>query len=508
MMSATSAQMSTAKSLLLGTTAGFVVIAAARAADRPIEAKPVQYVKICTGWGDGFYYIPGTDTCLKIGGFLRVQAEYNAGGGGIAVGNGNQAGQARFDRTSTNDVNYRTRAALSWDARQKTEYGDLRAVLRIGMQISTPADPESGVVFWDRAFLEFAGFTVGKTLSFFDIFTYNGALSYHNARTTGDTNISNGVTVWAYTAQFGNGFSATLSLESPGGHNHAPVVDAATAGFFAVNGAIVGDTAFAQNAGGNGFRMPDIVANLRVDRAWGYAGVSGVLHEAGGAYYLTPDNVNNGHPADGRGWAFAGGAQLNLQGGDLFGFNVCYAEGASGYCTNQGSMQVYNSSTSVAAAWITDGVFTTGTEVDLTRVWSAIAAYQHFWNPRWRTSWFGGYVNVDYNSTATNILNSALVAGSVCVRPFAGLVGNFSAIRADAGNSCNPDYSFYEIGSRTQWNPAPQLDIGFEILYTHHNTPYRGAGLYTANAPRPAVAIIDDQDVGSAFFRWQRNFYP
>ena len=68
--------------------------------------------------------------------------------------------------------------------------------------------------------------------------------------------------------------------------------------------------------------------------------------------------------------------------------------------------------------------------------------------------------------------------------------------------------SFFEIGSRTQWNPVQQLDIGFEILYTRHNTAYKGAGLYTANAPRPAVAVFDDQDVWSGFFRWQRNFYP
>ena len=371
----------------------------------------------------------------------------------------------------------------------------------------TPSDTEAGVVYWDRAFLQFAGFTVGKTLSFFDIFTYNGAYSYHNARTTGDTTISNGVTVWAYTADFGSGFSATLSMEDPGGHQRAPVVDATAAGFFAVNGAITGDTAFAQNAG-NGFRLPDIVANLRVDQAWGFAGVSAVVHEAGGAYFGTANNVGNGHPADRLGWAFAGGAKFNLPGGDMIGFNACYAEGASGYCTNQGSMQVYNASTSVGAAWITDGVFTTGTNVELTRVWSAIAAYEHFWTPRWRTSWFGGYVNVDYNDTATGILNSGLVAGSVCARPFAGIVGNLSALSANIGNSCNPDYSFYEIGSRTQWNPVPQLDIGFELLYTHHNTAYKGGGLYTANAPRPAVTLVDDQNVWSAFFRWQRNFYP
>jgi hypothetical protein len=501
--------MNVVKSLLLGTAAGLVVTAGAQAADMPVKAKPVQYVKICSGYGDGFYYIPGTDTCLKIGGFLRIQAEYNAGAGGIVVGNsGVEAPQGRFDRWSTNDVNYRTRAVLSWDVRQQTEYGPLRTYIRTGIQITTPVDTESGVVYWDRAFLQFAGFTVGKTLSFFDIFTYSGAYSYHDPRPSGDTTISNGVTVWGYSADFGNGFVGTLSLESPIGHNRTAVVDATTAGFFAVNGVVASDTAFSQNTGGNGFRMPDIVTNLRVDQPWGFAGVSAAIHEASGAYYLTPDIVNNGRPADKLGWAFAVGGKRNLAGGDMVGINACYAEGASGFCTRQSSAQVYNSSTSVGAGWVTDGVFTTGTEVELTRVWSVLGAYEHIWNPHWKTSWFGGYLNVDYNGTATNILNSALVAGSVCARPYAGIVGNLSAVRADAGNSCNPDYSLYEIGSRTQWNPVPQLDIGLEVLYTHQNTAYKGPGFYTANAPRPAVPVLDDQDVWSAFFRWQRNFYP
>ena len=76
----------TVRTLLLGTAAGLVAVSGAQAADMPVKAAPVQYVKICSLYGDGFYYIPGTDTCLKMGGYLRVQAEYNMGGGGVAVG--------------------------------------------------------------------------------------------------------------------------------------------------------------------------------------------------------------------------------------------------------------------------------------------------------------------------------------------------------------------------------------------------------------------------------------
>ena len=51
--------------------AGLVAVAGAQAADLPVKAKPVQYVKICTLYGAGFYYMPGTDTCMKIGGWVR-----------------------------------------------------------------------------------------------------------------------------------------------------------------------------------------------------------------------------------------------------------------------------------------------------------------------------------------------------------------------------------------------------------------------------------------------------
>src|SRR5207244_7435793 len=72
-------EMKMVKSLLLGSAAGLVVVAGAQAADMPVKAPAVQYVKICSLYGDGFYYIPGTDICLKLGGYVRKQDYYNYG---------------------------------------------------------------------------------------------------------------------------------------------------------------------------------------------------------------------------------------------------------------------------------------------------------------------------------------------------------------------------------------------------------------------------------------------
>ena len=101
------------KSLLLGTTAGLVAVAGAQAADMPVKAAPVQYVKICSLYGDGFYYIPGTDICLKVGGYVRGEYGWNNG-----VSQTNQAfqggspgaGSGYKDRFDGQDFNMRTRA--------------------------------------------------------------------------------------------------------------------------------------------------------------------------------------------------------------------------------------------------------------------------------------------------------------------------------------------------------------------------------------------------------------
>ena len=68
------------KSLLLGSAASLAAVAGAQAADLPVKAKAVEYVKVCSLYGAGFFYIPGTDTCLKIGGFVRTEWNHNAGG--------------------------------------------------------------------------------------------------------------------------------------------------------------------------------------------------------------------------------------------------------------------------------------------------------------------------------------------------------------------------------------------------------------------------------------------
>jgi len=63
------------KTLLLGTATAFVAVSGAQAADLAV-AEPVEYVKVCDAYGAGYFYIPGSDTCLKIGGYVKSYIDF------------------------------------------------------------------------------------------------------------------------------------------------------------------------------------------------------------------------------------------------------------------------------------------------------------------------------------------------------------------------------------------------------------------------------------------------
>ena len=121
------------KSLLLGTAAGLAAVGGAQAADLPVKAKAVEYVKVCSLYGAGFFYIPGTDTCLKIGGYVRAEWNHNAGGSHATVLTGPDA---QYNRVG-NTLSARSRGLVTFDVRSQTEYGTLRSFIRAGWTSTT-----------------------------------------------------------------------------------------------------------------------------------------------------------------------------------------------------------------------------------------------------------------------------------------------------------------------------------------------------------------------------------
>src|SRR5262245_17396428 len=73
--------MTITKRMLLGSAAALTAISSTQAADLPVKAKPVEYVKICSLYGEGFYYIPGTEICVKVGGYVQADCSCHGQGG-------------------------------------------------------------------------------------------------------------------------------------------------------------------------------------------------------------------------------------------------------------------------------------------------------------------------------------------------------------------------------------------------------------------------------------------
>jgi hypothetical protein len=471
------------KSLLLGSAAGLVAVAGAQAADLPVKAKPVEYVKICSLYGAGYYYIPGTDTCIKIGGYARAEWDVQAGGSFTPVKVYN------FSDPSRDRYNERTRAGISADVRSQTEYGTLRGYLIIyptstndtGIGATVNGGSPYTNVYGIAAFIQFAGFTWGKTASFFDfdLQPYSNQTNVWGSNQGGN----NGQNVFGYTAQFGNGFLASISFEDPSSRRSS------IAGNLIV-GAGVGA------AGYGGRRWPDVVANLHVDQAWGSAQIMGAIHDvyavsgAVGALQTTSSAT---------GWAVGGGFKFFLP---MIGKNdyviaqVAYGEGATNYIGSNfgvGGAALalsggFPTVTNTALGLVFDGVAfgaagagTTG--VDLTTGWSVTAGFEHWWVPNWKTSLYGAYGQLEYGQDASTGL--ALAQG----------------IAAVPASTASANWSYWQIGSRTVWTPVPNLDLSVEVMYNKLEGGFNGL-------TGTGGVIFGDKDFVSGIVRAQRNFYP
>ena len=209
------------KSLLLGSAAALVAVSGARAADAVevvAEPEPLEYVRVCDTYGAGYYYIPGTETCLRVGGYIR----YDIGVGDLFglndVNDKNDGG--------TSDTYYkRARFALQVDARSETELGTLRGYAQVNFDWDTyrigndswaggapgEIDDTGTDTKLNHAYIELGGFRIGKTDSLFTTFTNyaGGVINDDFAVPFGPYDTHQIV----YTFNAGNGFTAAVGLE-------------------------------------------------------------------------------------------------------------------------------------------------------------------------------------------------------------------------------------------------------------------------------------------------------
>src|SRR3954451_1365723 len=480
------------KSLLLGSAAGLAAVAGAQAADLPVrKAAPVEYVRVCSAYGVGFFYIPGTDTCLRVSG--RARFEYNV------------ASARQFSQSPTG---FRSQGRLNLDARTQTAYGTLRAFVRYEISRRTGqfhsgtairqgnAEPATGFDFagqaqhqivLDKAFIQFAGVTAGRATSFFDFYANDlGWFGIGGGSDRASTNLL------AYTASFGSGWSATLSLEDPVERRYPIVTNLGGASLVAgstlfsgaaaaiqifdpitglpINSAFVGQQQ--RNA------MPDIVAAVRVDQPWGSAQLSGIIHQistigatipANTPVTATTPNLFQGatffgfHPDTEYGYGIQAGVKVNLPmiaPGDLLYLQAVYARGCTD-CVVGGAWVLGGGSASQGGIG-TNGRFALNTadgilnpltnEVSLTKEWGAVAAFLHYWTPQLRSGFQLAYSKVDFPS-----LGGFFVGGFT--NPVFGPTG---AIRT---TGVVRDWSMINAAVNLISSPVRDLDIGVEVSY-------------------------------------------
>src|SRR3954464_5309113 len=450
--------MITARTLILSSAAGLIAMSGAQAADLPVKAKAVEYVRICSLYGAGFFYIPGTDTCIKLGGYLRADVTFNGGAHGAPAWNGDLGQQNRYRDYFLG----RSRMALTVDTRTATEYGVVRTFGQGDFQFQNfgtsnigsattnftgaplnnalLSQAGGGYVGVEMVFIQFAGFTFGKSASAYAT-PWNGYPGNNNSYLMGGADYVTGVNNIQYTAQFGNGVSATVGLDDPQVFNRTAVLN-------------LGVAASAIGAGANayaGVHAPDIVGNIRVDQAWGLFQISGMAHLVNASYNLlgaggvpTALSEISGHPEDKWGGAVMAALQIkNLPtgAGDDFKIDVSYAKGDTKAVVSTsggspsfamfggtGRLGAYQS---IGFGQTSDAVYLpvlnggTG-DLKLVDSWGIRGAFNHNWDPYWSSSLWGSYASVRYNGGSLDITSAK---GQWCAS---------YSVGKGAGFTCNP----------------------------------------------------------------------
>jgi Porin subfamily len=528
------------KDLFAGTASSLLAASGAVAADLPVKAKAVEYVKVCSLYGAGFFYIPGTDTCIKLGGFARADTTFNGGVYDAPAWSGSLGAGDRF----TDFINSRSRLALTVDTRTATEYGVVRTFSQadfqfnnfgtqngaspsfgpgggIGASTGTPVtagqlsglnsnllnNPGGGYVAVPLVFIQFAGFTLGKSASAFAT-PWHGYPGNNTSYLIGGHDTVTGVDNIQYTAQFGNGVSGTIGLDDPTVFNRTALYNLSTG--VAANG-------FATTAYG-GFVAPDVVGHIRIDQAWGLFQLSGGLHTVNGSYnslaaFNTPSvtSILSGHPDTKIGGSVMAALQIKnipTGAGDDIKLDATWAKGdtknvistsalSPSFAMLGGVPGQFGPNNSYGFGATTDGVwlptaFGGDGSIHLTEAYGVRGAFNHNWNPNWSSSLFGGVGWVRYDETSR---------AEYCA------VYALAAPGQGSTYSCNPNYTISMLGGVIRWTPVKGLALSAEMIWTHLNTGFSGNSIFTPGAPQPTqLWTYHNQDTLSFNVRVARIF--
>jgi hypothetical protein len=215
-----------------------------------------------------------------------------------------------------------------------------------------------------------------------------------------------------------------------------------------------------------------------------------------------------------------GGLRLNVPGGSYLQVQGSYTQGAIRYIDHTqlptGSPARFGVGNSLGLGYAMDAIFGQSGELELTRAWGVYASWEQVWNPKWKTSLYGGYLAFSYDDNAKALIASATCGnqnGSSAVAPGLIVSAGTSPLNAMASGSianmtnCDPNWQKAFIGTRTQWNITSQFYLGVDVIYTKLYTAFEGlAVLRSANERPSGVYAIENQDNWAVTFRAHRDF--
>jgi Porin subfamily len=458
----------------------------------PRKPSPVEYVRECRNplWPNaGGFVVPGTGTCLRI------------------------FGQARFDYRlrqqffrMTAPSGYRSTATFGLDAITPTEFGQVRTVAqmsfvyRSGEQRNATAVRQGFAIDGDfsavqgapgplrgggtevlySGFVQFAGFTAGRTVSFFDPFFVPDIVG--TAWRAAPFNVN----LIAYTAVLGPGLTASASAEDPT-TRRLPIVNGSRG---RTNFNYATEATNVLNQGG--VALPHFVGSLQLDQAWGSAKLAGVVTNIRPSGLLPATGPLATVPSAKFGFAVVGAVKVNLPmiaPGDNLALIASYGEGAVHYSFSTfqlGSTAIQ--SIGGAGRAVGDAVFDNPSgRLKLTKHTLVAAGFQHFWVPTLSTTIHGSFRSYNVPFDPVDIRDT------------------------------HRDANVWTLGANLIWTPVRGLSFALEGAYIvtdpkgrvpniNRNADVTGAVLLNCNATGSNCFTKSSQSNVMGHFRVVREF--
>lgn len=394
-----------------------------------------QFMKQCSAAGEsfygGFHYVPGTDTCISLGGYLWAEGYWNT--------------YTQFPATNSKYYTIGT-YGFQLNSWTNTEYGALRSYIDIRYQIrsaewwgfqmdgnETQANP------W-AMYVQFDGFTAGYLQSMFDFYA-NANVYGTDPATIGD---QQQIPLLAYTWEMGSGWKLTFSLEDA--HQRNEGVDPANAG---------SKIAYSTKS-----MNPDIIGAIGQSGDWGAFQFSGAMHRVGASQVISSGKAGDDYVnSKGSFWGYAvqAGLMFNLPQiaeGDSLYLQTAYVDGAVSY------LGIINPTGDFA---MPDAYLNADGSFSKVSGWNMTFQYLHNFNSVWNSAIFGGYAQFDINNMEAE-----------------------KTIGASGGAN-------YNIGGNIVWQPKPAFNVTLQYQYNVYeakNYRHTGYGLPVSSQSASEILLM------------------